>query len=129
TSAKNGAWSADIRYVKMRPFKAEESAVFSFKLFIHSQTTVSELPGLEFIQADSVHSSSISLKKFIRKIEQSDWVSVEIPLREVEGINLSNGLHSIRLSQNSTDGKEHRIFIDQIEVLPTKIPRSPLTSA
>lgn len=129
TSAKNGGWSADIQYVRARPFKAEEGAVFSFKLFIQSKTALSELPGLVFIQADSVHSSVISLKKFVRKIEHSDWVSVEIPLREVEGIHLDNGLHSIRLLQNSTDGKEHRLFIDQIEVLPLKVPRSPLTSA
>jgi hypothetical protein len=133
TSGKDGHWEADIHYPGVTSFKLKEEYTLNFKLFIQSETSIDELPALELLrpQADSVlvKPSLILLKRFIKKAEANKWISVEIPLKRVDLSNMENGIETIRFLQNSRDGKEHSLFIDQIEFLPTSFPQSQLTSA
>lgn len=128
-SGKNGKWSADIQYPRSQLLKLRNDFVVSLKLYVQSQTSLSELPALKFIQSDSLSSGLIPLAKSIKKIERNKWLSIEIPIKNLDLDSLEKGIHTIRLVQNSEDGKEHMLFIDQIEIMPSKVPQSPLTSA
>lgn len=128
TSALKGSWYADVSNDSRRNFRFQEGDYFTFKLLIQSETTPDELPGVVFLQGDSLHSQPIYVNKYIKNIEGSDWVSVEIPLDEVQGLKPEYGLKAIRFFQVAKDGKEHSLYIDQVEVLPWKLPGSPLTS-
>lgn len=129
TSGEIGNWTADIQYPRNRLLVLKDGFVIALKLFVQSETSVSELPALAFIQPDSLTSSLIPLKKFIKKFERNKWLSIEIPIKSIALKNIEDGIQTIRLVQNSLDGKEHVLFIDQIEIMPVNIPQSPLTSA
>jgi hypothetical protein len=128
-SGEHGKWAADIQYPRSQPLQFKDESVVSLKIFVQSETSVSELPALEFIQPDSLTSRLIPLRKFIKKFEKNKWLSIEIPIQNIALESIEKGIQTIRLVQNSLDGKEHVVFIDQIEIMPTKIPQSPLTSA
>lgn len=135
TSGKEGHWEANIRYPRASAFQLKEEYTLLFKLFIQSETSIDELPAIEIINSQAhtdsalITPSLISLKKFIKKAELNKWISVEIPLKKVGLANLEAGIETIRFLQNSLDGKEHSLFIDQIEFLPKSFPQSQLTSA
>lgn len=139
TSARNGHWDADVFYPRSVSLSLRKEFTLNFKLFIVSNTTADELPALELIQAklplfvgdtlsEMSTSYSIPLKKIIKKVEQNKWLFVELPLKDVD-LDLEQGIKTIRFSQNSSDGKEHVLFVDQIEFLPSSFPQSQLTSA
>ena len=129
SSAKDGRWETDIFYPQSEYILESEDAKLTFKLFIESETEAYELPALSFIHSDSTLTSAIALSHFINKIERNKWISVEIPLRKSDSLYFEKGLRAIRFSQHGEDGKEHVLFIDQIELMPSKVPNSPLTSA
>lgn len=139
TSAKRGHWTADIYYPRSVDLPLKKEFTLHFKLFIQSKTSADELPALELIQAkkpvfigdtliDSTASYSIPLNKIIKKVESDKWLFVELPLKDVD-LNLEHGIETIRFLQNSFDGKQHTLFVDQIEFLPAKFPQTQLTSA
>jgi hypothetical protein len=129
TSGANGKWIADIQYPRSQLLELKEDMIVSFKLFVQSETSVSELPALEFIQSDSLTSGVIPLNRFIKGFERNKWLSIEIPFKKIVLEDLKAGIQTIRFVQNSLDKKEHILFIDQIEIMPSKVPQSPLTSA
>ncbi len=128
-SGKSGKWTADIQYPRSQLSELKNDYVVSLKLYVESKTSLSELPALKFIQSDSLVSGLIPLSKFIKKIERNKWISIEIPIKNVALDTMEKGIRTIRLVQNSLDGKEHVLFIDQIEIMPAKVSQSPLTSA
>lgn len=139
TSARNGHWGADVFYPRSINLSLRKEFTLHFKLFIESNTAADELPALELIQAkqpvfigDTLSeisaSYSIPLKKIIKKVERNKWLFVELPLKDVD-LDLEHGIETIRFLQNSSDGKEHVLFVDQIEFLPSSFPQSQLTSA
>lgn len=137
TSARDGHWVVDIRYPRLAPLKLNKGLTLHFKLLIQSETSADELPALELILAkqpvsvgdtssDSPASYLIPLKNIIKKVALNKWLFVELPMKD---LNLEGGIESIRFLQNSFDGKEHILFIDQIEFLPADFPKTQLTSA
>lgn len=134
-SSKGGEWEANILYPRASAFQLDQDYTLNFKLYIQSETSLGELPAIEIISypahPDSTlfSSSKIFLDKFIKKAELNKWISVEIPLKKVNLDNLEEGIETIRFSQNSFDDKEHSLFIDQIEFLPSSFSQSQLTSA
>lgn len=129
SSAKDGKWESDIFYPQSEYVLKSEDAKLSFKLFIESETEAYELPALSLIHSDSTLTTAIALSHLINKIERNKWISVEIPLKEFDSLYFDNGIKAIRFSQHAEDGKEHVLFIDQIELMPNEVPNSPLTSA
>lgn len=129
SSAKDGNWETDIFYPGSAYFIKSEDAKLSFKLFIESETQANELPALALIHSNSSSTSAISLSMYMKKLERNKWLSIEVPLKEIDSLHLKEGIKGIRFSQQNQDGKEHVLFIDQVEILAKVVPNSPLTSA
>lgn len=126
-SAPGGMWEAEILYPDK--YYASNNSVLIFKLYIHSNTSAQELPKIQLIQADSAASNDIQIQSFVGTVQENMWLSVEIPLSKIKGLSGNAGISSIKFVQQGEDGKEHQLYVDQIEILPTKTPQNKLTSA
>lgn len=146
-SAPNGKWSATVIYRDWRGKEfIKEGSALDFKMRITSNTTFDELPlvaiakkseasdapttadgvGYEIILdtiGNAQTSAPIHLKEYITQIDNSNWYQVRIPLSQFKGItyNHTKEIKQVIFSQGSQDGKEHTIYIDQIELLPINI--------
>lgn len=134
TSAKDGNWTADIFYQRTGDFRIDEGTILTFKFFVQSDTDSGELPAIEIRQAhpsgDSVSRvGSMPLKRFIKKLERNKWMTIYVPLKVLGMDDPDQEIESIRFSQSAKDGKRHVVFVDQIEVLSERLPKSPLTNA
>jgi hypothetical protein len=56
-------------------------------------------------------------------------MSVSIPLRRINGISERSSISALRFLQQGRDGKEHQVYLDQIEILPGRTPQNKLTGA
>ena len=126
-SAPNGKWEAEILYPDR--YYAPGNSVLIFKLYIQSNTSAAQLPKIQLVQADSTISSEIQIHNYISALQENMWLSVEIPLSKIQGLSGDAGISSIKFLQQGEDGKEHQLFVDQIEILPSKTPQNKLTSA
>jgi len=126
-SAEEGYWQAEVSYSDI--YLTPKNGVLIFKLYIQSHTSIDELPTIQVVHADSTNSEKIHIKDFLTNFQENMWVSVEIPLKKVEGISENSGISAIRFSQQAHDGKEHQLYLDQIEILPLKTPQNKLTGA
>lgn len=137
-SAKNGYWEANIYHSEFNSYRPKKGSSLHLKMLIKSETSLEELPALELIlEKDSLlkgdtidknESYSFPLSKFLKKVETNKWLFIEVPLKDMEN-GFGDKLRSIRLKQNSNDGKTHRLFIDQIEFISPGFSKSQLTSA
>ncbi|SEM15313.1 Putative glucoamylase [bacterium A37T11] len=125
-SASGGFWHAAIKFGQGRAYSTNKSEKLSFKLFVQGNTLVSELPMLRIIR-DSSLSKPLFLAKYIDSYQQNMWFSVDIPVNELQDSLGEEPITAVVFSQGSTDGKEHAIFIDQIEFVTSTPPESALT--
>ena len=129
-SALGGNWSASVLYRDWRGKDfIKEGKSLDFKLLIKSDTKAEELPLVAIGTVDkkeSKASSFVDIKKYIGKPEQNKWISVSIPLSEFKEINYTHTkeIKEVLFKQNSQDGKEHTLYIDQIEFSPVNKPAS-----
>lgn len=126
-SGQNGRWVADVMYSEK--YTAPRDGVLVFKVYIQSATNVNELPAIQLVHADSSVTETILLKDFLSNFQENSWFSVEVPLRKVGGFSERTSISSLRFLQQASDGKEHQIYIDQIEILPARTPQNKLTGA
>lgn len=135
-SAEQGGWQASVIYPDWRGKDfIKEGENLEFKLFIKSETLLSELPLIALSGANGKGKSSyLTLEKYLTK-EDNGWYNVHIPLAEFENLTYkeSSSLKEVFFSQGSNDGKEHLIYLDQIEITSGKKPRAnfqvPVVSA
>jgi len=126
-SSEHGNWQADIFYPES--YQVSENSVLLLKLYVQSKTNIDELPAFQIIGADSVKSEVILLKDYLSGFQENKWLSVEVPLNKIQGVYDNPEVVAIRFLQQGTDNKEHQLYIDQIEILPSKTPMNKLTSA
>lgn len=126
-SAEGGEWNADIFY--QDNYLPENNSVLIFKLYVHSPTEVTELPAIQLIHADSSKTDQVQLANYIDSYQENMWVSVEIPLNQIGQFQTDKGIAAISFVQSGSDGKNHLLYIDQIEVLPRRTPQNRLTGA
>lgn len=126
-SGQNGRWVADVMYGEK--YTPPRDGVLVFKVYIQSATNVNELPAIQLVHADSSVTETIHLKDFLSNFQENSWFSVEVPLRKVGGFSERTSISSLRFLQQASDGKEHQIYIDQIEILPARTPQNKLTGA
>ncbi|MDU1892607.1 MAG: glucoamylase family protein [Dysgonomonas sp.] len=128
-SAVNGSWSASILYQDWRGKDfIKEGKSLDFKLLVKSNTKVEELPSIAIgtlLKKEVKISSFISLEKYIHQMKQGEWISVHIPLRDFKDISYTHTkeIKEVLFKQNSQDGKEHTLYIDQMELLPVNTPQ------
>ena len=129
-SAPNGSWSASILYHDWRGKDlVKEGKSLDFKLFIKSPTEAGELPLIAIgtiSKKETATSSFINLNDYISQFKQEEWVSVSIPLSEFKNLSYTNTkeIKEVLFKQNSQDGKEHTVYIDQVELSPIQKPVS-----
>lgn len=126
-SSAQGFWQADVFYPES--YQVSGNGVLLLKLYVQSKTNINELPAFQIVQADSVASHPILLKDYISDFKENTWLSVEVPLSRIQGIANNPRIAAIRFLQQGTDNKEHQLYIDQIEILPSRTPMNKLTSA
>lgn len=122
-SSTQGGWEASIIYPDWRGKDfINKGDNLEFKLFIKSNTTPDELPKIAIgLEKKNQKSDFIQLKDFLIK-DKNNWYQVLIPLNKFSGLQYasSNELKKVYLSQNINDGKEHTIYIDQLEITPNQ---------
>ena len=124
-NGKTGSWSAEINKPEWRgQDKLKEGEVLSFAINISSGTDISELPGIQIRLSDSSTSSALALARYTVIIQPGKWKKVLIPLRDFTGISLKSSadIKAIIFSQNSTDEKEHAMYVDDIEIRHSVLP-------
>jgi hypothetical protein len=103
------------------------------RLFVTSATTVDQLPAIG-IAKEKQTPKFLHLKPFIKDYKERTWIKVSVPLNK-PGIDSSvtDKVVVVTFRQAATDGKEHTMFIDQVELSNEKVvsvPAAPkLTSA
>src|SRR5690606_30044 len=125
-SAEGGQWNADIFYPDH--YAPESNSVLIFKLYVQSSTATAELPAIQLIYADSSRTGMVELANYIDSYQENMWISVEVPLDRI-GYQDNKEIAGISFGQAANDGKDHLLYIDQIEVLPRRVPKNRLTGA
>lgn len=130
-SQEEGDWSASVLYPGRKiQYRLSNKDILHLKLYVESEETKPHhLPKIQFIQ-DSTESDFVSLDKYIDEIQYGEWLSLKIPLNKIQGLKYAKPLTAVSFSQNQASGRtQHHIFIDQIEFLEEKYPKSRLSSA
>jgi exo beta-1,2-glucooligosaccharide sophorohydrolase (non-reducing end) len=117
-SAMKGMWAVNIQFKEIRGqdnFSPATNLVFH--LFVNSATEINELPqvGVSTEKNAPVFSS---LKPFVTNYATNSWLKVVVPLKQF-GITDSTKktISAVAFRQNIADGKEHNLFIDQVEII------------
>lgn len=129
TSSLKGSWEAKIFYHPLRGIDFfMPSTHLVFWLYVQSQTLAGELPVISVSDKGQEGSSVISLQPYLEGFQAQRWIRIAIPLEHFgeSGKNV-NKINTIVFRQKSTDGKEHQIFVDQIE-LSAEPPTQPLNT-
>ena len=123
-NGKEGVWSASLFRPELRgQDRLQVPTHLSFHLYLDSnRTTLQDLPALQLLNRDSSASQKVLLKDFLQALPQKKWQRVKVPLSAFEGFKTAHFATSmgILFSQNSNDGNEHRLFIDDIELIAEK---------
>lgn len=127
-SAETGNWNASVIYQDWRGKDfIKEGRYLDFRLLIKSDTKLSELPQVAIATKDEkIISSYLNIEKCINSQGSDKWNHVRIPLADFKNISYihSKEIKEVLFRQGSKDGKEHTIYIDQIELVPVNIQKS-----
>jgi exo beta-1,2-glucooligosaccharide sophorohydrolase (non-reducing end) len=120
-NGKGGDWTARIFKPHLRgQDRFHTPTHLSFHLFIDDdKTSLEQLPGVQLLNWDSTGSGKVLFKDHLKSIVAKKWQQVKIPLSAFSGFQQNRYASCIGLqfAQNGTDGKEHRVFIDDIELI------------
>lgn len=120
-SAKEGEWRAEILLHPSRGMTFFTTPSFlAIKLMIRSETTLSELPEIGLGNKENSLFKYLSAQEFMPPLQKNKWLMVKIPVTQFE-IDI-NKVDVVAFRQNSPDGKEHKVIIDQVELLPGTLP-------
>ena len=132
TNSSTGKWNAAILKPEWRgQDNIREGNTLFLKLFVKSTTTIaSDLPAIQIAKKDSVFSKSLPLKNYVQTLTVNKWISLSIPLKDIPGINYtrSSEISWVNFLQNSNDGKEHMVLVDDIEIL-SHVPLTTVKNA
>lgn len=123
-SAKGGQWNASVIYPDWRGKDfVRQGDNLDFRLLIKSDTKIDELPLIAIATKNKgIVSDFISLNKYISELESDNWLLIRIPLSDFRNISYAqtNEIKQVLFRQGSSDGKEHQLYIDQIELSDNK---------
>lgn len=115
-SAVHGRWEASILYKNIRGQDFFTNAThLVFRMFVSSATSGDELPNVAIVQ-EKLAPVFVSVNDFVTKFERGAWIKVSVPFSKLNVKASSTDIKGVAFRQNSTDGKEHSIFIDQVEM-------------
>lgn len=121
-SEVNGDWTASVNYFNWRGKDFIKDGKFlDFRLLIKSDTKPEELPlvaiGTNNKKEAEKHSDYLNITQYIGDTPPNKWILVRIPLSDFQNITYAHSkeIKQVLFRQGSTDGKEHTLYIDQIE--------------
>ena len=121
-SADKGKWEAKLLARPKRGvdfFTAATKLVM--RLYVQSETAANELP-LIAIGTGKDSSRLLPIQDFISSYATNKWLTVQIPLQQFQLTANVEDFDKVIFQQQSTDGKEHKIYIDQLELLADNHP-------
>lgn len=126
-SEVNGDWTASVNYFNWRGKDFIKDGKFlDFRLLIKSDTKLEELPlvaiGTNNKKGTEKHSDYLNITQYIGDTPPNKWILVRIPLSDFQNITYAHSkeIKQVLFKQGSTDGKEHTLYIDQIEFSTNK---------
>ena len=131
-SADRGRWEAKIVYRAARGVDFFVPAThLCFRLYIQSSATdTAALPQVGIGNKKTGELSFLSIGNKIKNFRRQQWLTIQIPLREFESADSTKWKDPdiVVFRQGSNDGKEHHLFIDQVE-LESPDPKSEAPAA
>jgi hypothetical protein len=149
-SAPGGAWRAELVYPDWRGKDFLKGGNYlDIRLLLRSDTRREELPEVAIrIKADkrvrlftvddipleAQDTASVSryipLGQYVSGLEAGRWLLARIPLSDFKGIRYTadTKLSGLLMRQGAQDGKEHRVYVDQVELSSGEVPKAPLPS-
>jgi exo beta-1,2-glucooligosaccharide sophorohydrolase (non-reducing end) len=133
-SMPNGGWDAELNlYVwRDRTIDFPGNTLYLW-LYTKDAMQAADLPRIALRSINDGHTAGLSLGDFAHNLEPNKWTRVGIPLAKFTKTSLypfnPHRLIAIVLSQGNSDGKPHRLFIDDIRIedsTPSK-PHPPTT--
>ncbi|WP_153798267.1 glucoamylase family protein [Foetidibacter luteolus] len=117
-SATDGNWQAALQYRELRGVdNFTDATQLVFWLYIATpQTGKTGLPQIAVVQNEKDSSSFLALGDFVASAQAGKWRAVKIPLAELSAD--ARAIQQIIFRQAGNDGQEHKIYIDQVELLP-----------
>lgn len=130
-----GKWQAKLLHRKIRGQDEWDNGVFiqpkptPFKKpeILHAQiyrngVSNEALPQISLLTSDDKVSTSLSLDKYLAAPDQDGWSQLRIPISDFRGIEVkvAEQVKGIVLEQGQIDGKDHQIYLDQIDLRPAK---------
>lgn len=130
-SSYGGQWSATVNYPNWRGKDNIKSCDFlDFRIYIDTPLSTGELPLIAISKTarrDTIVSDFISFEPYMGAASSKTWLHVHIPLKL---FNLeyrhSKEINRIIFKQSGNDGKEHILYIDQMELVPSEMPQIKL---
>ena len=127
-SAAKGDWKAKILSHDIRGMDSFITAThLSFRLFISNDTKLAELPSVTLENKDSTTAKPLSLQHYILHFEAHHWLSISIPLTDFNIAITPNNINAFILAQQSADGRQHSLYIDQVELTNNDAKRITIT--
>jgi hypothetical protein len=118
-SGAKGKWEAKLLFKEIRGQDHFSPADrLTFWLLVQTKTATKELPAVS-IGGKKSRSTSVALAYYVKEenVKPSAWIRVAIPLKKFGwGDSAIQQIESVFFSQHARDGKEHTMFIDQVEL-------------
>ncbi|WP_315819450.1 hypothetical protein [Paraflavitalea speifideaquila] len=122
-SAKSGKWKASIQYRPGRGIDYFKPATqLTFRLYVQTATSPAELPAIAVATSNKKQSPFLPIQDYIKAYRINEWLTVEVPLQKLIAARITaiNEISTVSFQQQSTEGKEHHLYIDQIELSTTE---------
>ncbi len=123
------SWRASIFFPPMRGMENfRRPDVLSARLLITDYSDIKNLPSVAFVSADKSISESLSISEYVDGIKPNEWYSMKIPLNDFNVGHsedaLVNRFAAVVFSEGCKADKEVTIFVDDIELLPSRHPEA-----
>ena len=120
-SAPQGSWQAQVLYHPIRGMDfLQPATALVFRLYVQSNTTAEQLPAIALGKREATQTGDfLPLQKYVKEFERNTWLLVQIPLSDFKGIRFKEAkeIDVITFQQQSKDGKEHQLYLDQLEMV------------
>src|SRR5690606_10966359 len=115
-SAKDGDWTATIKYADVRGMDFFEPADH-LSFWIYSSTLdLNSIPKITLVHSSNTQNETINLSSYITNTT-NQWQHVLVPLSEFSNDLDINKIVGIQFMQSNASNEPNEIFIDQIELI------------
>lgn len=136
-SASGGVWQAKLLHRPIRGQDEWDNGVFTqakaspFKKpeliqlrVLCSEADLTALPQVSLLLSDNQKSAPVALEKFLSRTDTAGWRQAKIPLNEFKGVSVvvAEQVKGLLFEQGAVDGKEHEVYLDNLDVRPAESP-------